>query len=80
MKAGNNLRNAVAHGHEEGTIAQRMTELRSALLAWVSPEQRAGIEAMTDAQMVSTAFYQTGSHIVVAAIKLEENNKKAANK
>ena len=31
---------------------------------------------MTDTQMVSTVFYQTGSHIVVATIKLEEENKK----
>lgn len=78
MKAGNNLRNAVAHGHKEGTIAQRMTELRRALLAWASPEQRAGIETMTDAQMVSTAFNQAGSHIVVAAMKLEGQDNEVA--
>ena len=72
VKAGNNLRNAVAHGHKEGTITKRMTELRGALLAWASPEQRADIEAMTDSQMVSTAFNQAGSHIVVATMKLDE--------
>lgn len=79
VKAGNNLRNAVAHGHKEGTIAQRMADLRRALLAWASPLQRPGIEAMTDTQMVSTAFNQSGSHIVVATMKLEEENKKAAD-
>jgi hypothetical protein len=76
VKAGNNLRNAVAHGNPEGTITQRMADLRRALLAWASPPQRPGIEAMTDTQMVSTAFNQTGSHVVVATIKLEEENKK----
>jgi hypothetical protein len=76
LKSGNELRNAVAHGHKEGTVTQRMTELRKALLAWVSPEQRAGIEGMTDPQMVSTAFYQCGSYLVVATDRLEEKNKK----
>lgn len=78
LKAGNDLRNAVAHGHKEGTVAARMTDLRKAFLASVSPEQRRGIEEMTDAQIISTAFNQTGSHIVVATMKLEEENKRAA--
>jgi hypothetical protein len=76
LKAGNELRNAVAHGHKEGTATQRMADLRKALLAWVSPEQRPGIEGMTDPQMVSTAFYQCGSYLVVATVRLEEKNKK----
>jgi hypothetical protein len=75
LKAGNELRNAVAHGHKEGTATQRMADLRKALLAWVSPEQRPGIEGMTDPQMVSTAFYQCGSHVVVATDRLEEKKK-----
>ncbi|HLG82522.1 MAG TPA: hypothetical protein VKY22_16015 [Bradyrhizobium sp.] len=76
LKAGNNLRNAIAHGHKQGTITQRIADLRRALLAWASPSQRPGIEAMTDVQLISTAFFQTASHIVVATIKLEEQNKK----
>ena len=71
LKKGNNLRNAVAHGHKEGTITQRMADLKKALLAWSSPEQRPGVEAMTDTQMVSTAFHSTGSFLIVAALKLE---------
>ena len=71
LKKGNNLRNAVAHGHKEGTITQRMADLKKALLAWSSPEQRPGVEAMTDTQMVSTAFRSTGSFLIVAALKLE---------
>jgi hypothetical protein len=76
VKAGNNLRNAIAHGDKQGTIAQRVADLKRALLAWVSPPQRPGIEAMTEPQMISTAFYQTSSHIVVATMKVEEENKK----
>lgn len=78
LKAGNGLRNAVAHGHKEGTVTQRMADLRKSLLAWVSPEQRPGIEGMTNPQMVSTAFYQCGSHLVVATVRLlgEKNKRK----
>jgi hypothetical protein len=71
LKAGNNLRNAVAHGHKEGTITQRIADVRRALLAWISPPQRPDIEQMTDPQLTSTAFFQTASTIVVATLKLE---------
>lgn len=71
LKKGNDLRNAVAHGHKEGTITQRIADLKKSLLAWSSPEQRPGVEAMTDTQMVSTAFHSTGSFLIVAALKLE---------
>jgi hypothetical protein len=37
LKAGNNLRNAIAHGDPEGTIAQRIADVRRTLLVWVSP-------------------------------------------
>jgi hypothetical protein len=74
LKAGNDLRNAVAHGHKEGTVAARMTDLRKAFLACASPEQRKGIEEMTDTQMVMSAFNYCGSYLVVAA-----ENKKAAD-
>jgi hypothetical protein len=55
-----------------------MADLRKSLLAWVSPDQRPGIEEMTDRQMVSTAFYQCGSHLVVATVRLlgEKNKRK----
>jgi hypothetical protein len=72
LKAGNNLRNAIAHGDPEGTIAQRIADVRRTLLVWVSPPQRPGIEAMTEAQLISTAFFQCASFIVVATMKLEE--------
>lgn len=71
LKKGNDLRNAVAHGKKEGTITQRVADLKRALLAWSSPEQSPGVEGMTDAQMVSTAFHTTGSFLIVAALKLE---------
>jgi uncharacterized protein YutE (UPF0331/DUF86 family) len=72
LKAGNDLRNAVAHGDPEGTIVQRIADIHKALLAWASPPQRPGIEAMTDPQLISTAFFQCASFIVVATIKLKE--------
>jgi hypothetical protein len=56
---------------KQGTITQRIADLKRALLAWSSPEQRPGIEGMTETQMISTAFNATGSFIVVAALKLE---------
>ena len=71
LKKGNDLRNAVAHGHKEGTITQRLADLKKALMAWSSAEQRPGVEAMTDPQMVSAAFHSTGSFLIVAALKLE---------
>jgi hypothetical protein len=71
LKAGNNLRNAVAHGHKTGTITQRVADLRRAMLAWASPQQRPGIEQMTEPQLISTAFYQCASFIVVATLKLQ---------
>jgi hypothetical protein len=71
LKKGNDLRNAVAHGDKQGTITQRIADLKKALLAWSSPEQRPGMEAMTEMQMISTAFVSTGAFIFVAALKLE---------
>jgi hypothetical protein len=38
LKKGNDLRNAVAHGHKEGAITQRLADLKKALVAWSSPE------------------------------------------
>jgi hypothetical protein len=67
LKVGNDLRNAVAHGDKEGTVAARMTDLRKAFLASVTPEQRKGVEEMTDMQMVMSAFNHCGSHLMVAA-------------
>jgi hypothetical protein len=72
LRAGNNLRNAVAHGKSEGTIVQRIADIRRTLLAWASPPQRPGIEAMSDPQLISTAFFQCASFIVVATIKMKE--------
>ncbi|QQN63666.1 hypothetical protein JIR23_29850 [Bradyrhizobium diazoefficiens] len=71
IKAGNDLRNAVAHGHKTGTITQRIANLRRAMLTWASPGQRPGIEQMTEPQLISTAFYQCASFIVVATLKLQ---------
>ena len=47
VKAGNDLRNAIAHGDKHGTINNRITDLRKALIAANTPEQTKHIEAMT---------------------------------
>ena len=73
---GNQLRNSVAHGHAESVVAARMTELRTAYLAAVSPQQRPSIEGMTDAQMVGSAFNHCGSHLIVAADRIAEKREK----
>jgi hypothetical protein len=67
IKAANQLRNAVAHGHKEGTITHRTAELKKALITWVSPQQHPGVEGMTEPQMISTAFNNCSSYLVVAA-------------
>ncbi len=80
LRAGNNLRNAIAHGRSEGTVVQRTTDLRKAYLASLSPGNAVGSENLTDSQMVTMAFTMAGSHIVVATINLEEKNEKGGRK
>ena len=71
-EAGNKLRNAVAHGHNETIITAKMSDLRAALIAANTPEQRPYIEEMTDPQMVMSAFSHCGSHMIVAAARIEQ--------
>lgn len=73
LTAGNKLRNAVAHGEEDSAVEAKMTDLRTAFLASVSPEQRKGVKEMTDKQLVTCAFSHCAGYLVVAA-----QNKKAA--
>lgn len=72
VKAGNNLRNAIAHGDKHGTINARITDLRKALIAANTPEQKKYIEEMTEIQMISSAFHQCGSELVAATERLEK--------
>jgi hypothetical protein len=76
LKAGNGLRNAIAHGHKEGTIAARMTDLRNAYTASLTPERARDVETLTDTQLVVVAFTMAGSYLVVAADRLAEKSKK----
>ena len=72
LKAGNKLRNAIAHGEPEGTIRARMEDLRKEYVADVSPEQREGVEQMNETQLVTSAFTHCGGHLVVATDHLRE--------
>jgi hypothetical protein len=76
LKAGNDLRNANAHGQNEGTIAARMTDLRKAYAASLTPERAKDVETLTDTQLVVVAFTMAGSYLVVAADRLAEKRKK----
>jgi hypothetical protein len=71
LKVGNDLRNAIAHGDKEGTIAAKIVELRKAFIAANTPEQRKYILEMTEKQMISSAFTQCSSHVTVAADRIE---------
>jgi hypothetical protein len=72
--AGNELRNAIAHGHKEGQIAAKMVALRKAYLASLTPEPAKASENLTDSQMVTMAFTGVGSHL--AAERVSEEKKK----
>jgi hypothetical protein len=78
LEAGNDLRNAIAHGHKEGTMAAKMTALRKAYIGLLTPEQPKGTEDLTDTQIVVVAFTMAGSYLVVAADRLAEKRKKKA--
>lgn len=69
VEAGNDLRNAVAHGDKHGTINERIDDLRRALIAANTPEQKKYIEGMTETQMITSAFNQCGSEVVAATEK-----------
>ena len=52
LKVGNDLRNAIAHGGKQGTIAAKIVELRKAYIAANTPQQKKYIEEMTEKQMI----------------------------
>ena len=75
LKVGNDLRNAIAHGDKQGTIAAKVVELRKAFIAANTPQQRKYIEGMTETQMILSAFNHCISHITVAADRIERKKK-----
>ena len=75
LKVGNDLRNAIAHGDKQGTIAARIVELRKAYIAANTPQQKKYIEEMTEKQMISSAFNHCSSHTVVAADRVEKEKR-----
>ncbi|TFV69333.1 hypothetical protein E4K64_33580 [Bradyrhizobium frederickii] len=71
LEVGNDLRNSIAHGDKQGTIDNRIIELRKAFIDANTPEQKKHIEAMSEPQMITMAFSQCSSHITVAADRIE---------
>ena len=78
LRVGNDLRNAVAHGHKEGVIAAKMAELRNAYRESLSPERKGDADKLTETQLVVVAFSMASSFLVVATMRLEEKDKKKA--
>lgn len=74
LRVGNDLRNAIGHGDRQGTIENKIVELRKAYIAASSPQQKKHIEGMTEKQMITMAFSHCSSHITVAADRLEKEN------
>jgi maltooligosyltrehalose synthase len=67
IDAGNQLRNAVAHGHAESKIAAKMAKLREAYLAALTPFQRQHAQDLTETQLVVNGFGLGGAFIIAAA-------------
>jgi hypothetical protein len=76
LEAGNDLRNAVAHGDKYGKVEERLVDFRKAYLSVLSPQQRKGVEEMNEVQLVTSAFCHCGSFLVVAADRLADEKKK----
>ncbi|MEY9607126.1 hypothetical protein ABIF74_011879 [Bradyrhizobium japonicum] len=71
------VRNELVHSLNETKIKEESNKTREAYLA-VTPNERQkqSIRDMTDTQMVTSAIYHCGSHIVVATEKLVAEKKK----
>lgn len=75
LDKGNKLRNQIAHSPDQGKIAAKLTALRRAYLAALTPEQAKGSENLNDMQLVVLAFGHVGSHLVVAAGRVTQERK-----
>jgi hypothetical protein len=61
------VRNELVHSLNEAKIKEESDKVREAYLAFTENErQKQSIRDMTDTQMVTSAIYHCGSHIVVA--------------
>lgn len=76
LKVGNDLRNAIGHGDKQGTIENKIVELRKAFITANTPQQKKYIEGMTEKQMITMAFSHCSSHITVAADRIEREQER----
>lgn len=71
------VRNELVHSLNEAKIKEESDKIPEAYLAITQNErQKQSIRDMTDTQMVTSAIYHCGSHIVVANDKLVADRKK----
>ncbi|MBP1096524.1 hypothetical protein [Bradyrhizobium diazoefficiens] len=71
------VRNELVHSLNEAKIKEESDKTREAYLAITQNErQKQSICDMTDTQMVTSAIYHCGSHIVVATDKLVAEKKR----
>ena len=76
LEVGNKLRNAIAHGKEESSIASKMAAFRKAYVDTLTPEEAKASEKLTDDQIVVVAFGMVGGYLVVAAERVKEEREK----
>jgi hypothetical protein len=74
LKVGNDLRNAIGHGDKQGTIENKIVELRKAFIDANTPQQKKYIEEMTEEQMITMAFSHCSSNMSVAAERVAKEN------
>jgi hypothetical protein len=75
LRAGNDLRNAVAHGHKEGVIAAKMVQLRNAYRDSLIPERKGDADKLTETQLVVVTFSMASSFLVVATDRLAQKKR-----
>jgi hypothetical protein len=75
LRAGNDLRNAVAHGHKEGVIAAKMVEFRDAYRGSLIPERKGDADKLTETQLVVVTLSMASSFLMVTTDRLAQKKK-----
>jgi hypothetical protein len=71
----NGLRNAIAHGDSEDKIAKALRTLKSELLAYLTPEQAAGLKEQPDDRIVEAACFTCAARLVTLTGEAKERRK-----
>ena len=76
IEAGNKLRNQIAHTYDQTKLAAKMSELRKAYLAAITPEQAKHSEGLDDPRIAAGAFELCGADLVVASESVRDGQKR----